>query len=71
MPAGDTHEIKMCCSARGHSRLTFSAEDYVMSRIASRFRGPSRRIIYALLIEVLTVVFSIAMLTLSSKSGKG
>ena len=49
----------------------FAVVAYVMSRIASRFRGPSRRIIYALLIEVLTVAAAIVLLTVSSRFHRG
>lgn len=49
----------------------FAVVAYVMSRMASRFRGPSRRIVYALLIEVLTVTSAIALLVLSSRLRRG
>lgn len=49
----------------------FALVVYVVSRIASRFRGASRRIIHALLIEVLTVASAIALFALSSKIGHG
>lgn len=49
----------------------FAVVAYVISRIASRFRGPSRRIIYALGIEILTVAGAIVFLMSSSKLGHG